>query len=195
MGFGSLGWVVSGAGGVPPFFVPGQEAVNSWDKHFNTANRTFEDLDYIFVGHATNDGLRQGAKVISQVTSAVTGWLAAARAAAGPKTAIFLCVPFGGFGAANEPKGSLKAGFDAYQAAQHDAKAFFIDLGREAAIGLECGAWERGCVGAWGSQAGSSLQGCDGIHPRGGTHAAARHGELGAMLATQAVLALAGHTL
>lgn len=112
VGFGSLGWVVSGAGGVPAFYMPGKESVNSWDKHFNTANRSFENLDYIFVGHATNDGLRQGSKVTAAVAEAVTGWLGAARAKAGPKTAIFLCVPFGSFGAANEPKGSLKAGFD-----------------------------------------------------------------------------------
>ena len=117
IGFGSLGWVVGGAGGVPAFFEPGKEAVNSWDKHFDSANRTFHDLDYIFVGHATNDGLRGGAKLIAPVTAAVTGWLHAARAAAGPATAIFLCVPFGSFGARNEPKGALKAGFDAYKAA------------------------------------------------------------------------------
>jgi hypothetical protein len=229
VGFGSLGWVVSGAGGVPAFYEPGKETVNSWNKHFNShddsANRSFEGVDYIFVGHATNDGLREGAKAIAPVTAAVTGWLGAARAASGPKTAIFLCVPFGAFGAANEPKGSLKAGFDAYQAKTPDAMAFFLDLGREAALGLECGAWEHGCVGtysffvcctlqmiysrhilththlthastgAYGSQAGASMQGCDGIHPRGGTHSTARQGELGAMLATQAVLALAGHTL
>jgi hypothetical protein len=195
VGFGSLGWVVSGAGGVPAFYVPGQESVNSWNKHYNTANRSFDNLDYIFVGHATNDGLREGSKATAAVTAAVTGWLGGARAAAGPKTAIFLCVPFGSFGAANEPKGSLKAGFDAYQAKNEDPHTYFIDLGRDAAIGLECGSWERGCVGAFGSQAGGSMQGCDGIHPRGGTHAAARHGELGAMLATQAVLAMAGHTL
>jgi hypothetical protein len=41
--------------------------------------------------------------------------------------------------AANEPKGSLKAGFDAYQAQSADARAYFLDLGRDAAIGLECG--------------------------------------------------------
>jgi hypothetical protein len=197
---------------------------------------SFENLDYIFVGHATNDGLREGSKATASVTAAVTGWLGAARAAAGPKTAIFLCVPFGSFGAANEPKGSLKAGFDAYQAKAHDARAYYIDLGaemnsgfraavlwkttactcqdrlgtvirkrnaentgvstgREAALGLECGSWERGCVGAFGSQAGPSMQGCDGIHPRGGTHAAARHGELGAQLAVAAALAMANHTL
>ena len=195
IGFGSLGWVVSGAGGVPAFYIPGKESVNSWDKHYNTASRSFENLDYIFVGHATNDGLREGSKATAAVAAAVAGWLAAARAAAGPQTAIFLCVPFGSFGAANEPKGSLKAGFDAYQAKKTDPRAYYIDLGREAAIGLECGSWERGCTGAYGSKGEPTMQGCDGIHPRGGTHAAARHGELGAQLAVAAVLAMANHTL
>jgi hypothetical protein len=47
-------------------------------------------------GHATNDGLRGATP--AAVVAAAQGWLAAARAAAGPATAIFLCVPFGGFG-------------------------------------------------------------------------------------------------
>ena len=54
---------------------------------------------------------------------------------------------------------------------------------------------QQGCWRAFGSQAGPSMQGCDGIHPRGGTHAAARHGELGAQLAVAAALAMANHTL
>ena len=41
---------------------------------------------------------------------------------------------------------------------------------------------------------GRSRQGCDGIHPRGGTLAEARHGELGAMLAVKVVLASLGVT-
>ena len=94
------------------------------------------------------------------------GWLGEVRQAVGPTTKVFLVVPFGGFGSKNAPIGSLKQGFDAYQklASAPDKNSFYIDLGKPAAIGLECGAWERGCVGAYGSQAGSSIQGCDGIH-------------------------------
>lgn len=44
----------------------------------------------MFVGHATNDGLR-GASVSAVVTS-VHGWLHAIRAAVGADTVIFLCV-------------------------------------------------------------------------------------------------------
>ena len=104
---------------------------------------------------------------------------------------IFLCVPFGGFGAANAPVGALKAAFDAYQQSAKDTKTYFIDLGRDAAIGLKGGAWERGCVGAYGSRAGASIQGCDGIHPRGGTVGSARHGELAAMLTAAPLKAMA----
>lgn len=30
VGFGSLGWTVAGAGGVPPFYIPGNEVGSSW---------------------------------------------------------------------------------------------------------------------------------------------------------------------
>lgn len=50
VGFGSLGWAVGGAGGVPPFYIPGNSAGSSWNKIYNEVNRTFENLDYIFVG-------------------------------------------------------------------------------------------------------------------------------------------------
>lgn len=73
-----------------------------------------------------------------------------------------------------------------------DTRTYLIDLGREAADGLECGSWESGCVGAYGSKPGAAVQSCDGIHPLGGTKDRARHGELGSMLAVQAALALAG---
>jgi len=212
VGFGSLGWVVGGAGGVPAFFNPGSDT-GSWNKIYGSssatggqpANRSFNGIDYIFVLHATNDGLRGGG--VPEVTASVAGWLREVRAAAGRDTAIFLVVPFGGFGSVNAPAGALKAGFERYQQqarqrqqpaqgllgpADADPKAFYIDLGRDAAVGLECGAWEHGCVGAYGSKAGASIAGCDGIHPRGGSVASARHGELGAMLAVQATLAMLG---
>ena len=169
VGFGSLGWVVGGAGGVPPFFVPGGGAAtdgtgaraaprdpacggalspsfepagarsatsakgslvvdratpgeSSWDKIYRaaageTATRTFDNIDYIFVLHATNDGLRGGST--AAVAASVQGWLAAVRAAAGPATKLFLTVPFGGFGSVNRPVGALKAGFDVRQLRHH----------------------------------------------------------------------------
>ena len=119
----------------------------------------------------------------------------------GPGTAIFLTVPFGGFGGVNRPVGALKAGFDAYRASaagKADRKTFLLDLGREAAIGLECFPNAK-YTPAYGSRCGHSEAGCGGIHPRGGTTTIARDAELGAQLAVSATLALmeeasAGHS-
>lgn len=188
VGFGSLGWVVGGAGGVPPFYEPAAEG-SSWNHIYADTPRNFSNIDYLFVLHATNDGLRGGTP--AAVATSVQGWLKDVRKACGPKTDIFLVVPFGNFGGKNAPVGALKSGYDAYQQMQvTDSKTHFIDLGRDAAIGLECGAWEHGCVGYYGSRAGPSIQGCDGIHPRGGTQGSARHGELASMLVAQASVLL-----
>jgi hypothetical protein len=221
VGFGGLGWVVPGGGGVVPFFTPGNATLSSWGRVWAGAPpRSFAGLDYVFVLHATNDGLRGAAGPV--VAASVAGWLAATREAVGPRTAIFLTVPFGGFGGPNQPVGALRAGFEAYQASVQEAaqlsalqgpgpdggtpeggthdsstpeggtpdpQTFFVDLGREAAIGLECFAGAA-YAPAYGSRCGRSAGGCGGIHPRGGTGSVARHGELGAMLATKAVLAI-----
>jgi hypothetical protein len=286
VGFGGLGWVVPGAGGVVPFFTPGDAAgaastTSSWGRVWAQAPpRSFANLDYVFVLHGTNDGLGTGGQPPATVASSVAGWLAAVRAAAGPKTAVFLTVPFGGFGGVNPPIGSLQMGFEAYQviegvgrvwvglagglvvggwvsgwvqsrlhgtsrpsysscsnvihrhyaclhllfevylllhcvvlwccgvvplyrcavvsmclyqAASADPKTHFLDLGRDAAIGLECtfrSTHDAHYTPAYGSWCGDSFSGCRGIHPLGGTGASARHGELGAMVATKAVMAM-----
>jgi hypothetical protein len=196
VGFGGLGWVVGGGGGVPPLFTPGNDALSSWNKVYAGHARSFAGLDYIFVLHATNDGLRgAGGQDPGKVAEAAEGWLAAVRAAAGPTTAIFLAVPFGGFGGVNRPVGALKAAFDAYKASpsgQRDARTFFVDLGRDAAIGLECFGNDPTLIPAYGSRCGRSEAGCGGIHPRGGTTTIARDAELGAMLAVSATGALLG---
>ena len=179
VGFGGLGWSVSGGGGVVPLFTPGNPAESSWNQHFAGAPRSFANLDYIFVLHATNDGLRAGNASIAAVTASATAWLTAQRAAAGAATDIFLTVPFGGFGANLAPAGSLKAAFDAYQAAAKEPKTHFIDMGASASKGLTHFGF-------------SSIESCGGIHPRGGTQYTARHGELGAMVAVHAVRAMAG---
>jgi hypothetical protein len=73
VGFGGLGWVVGGGGGVAPFFTPGNPAKSSWDRVWSGAPpRKFAGLDYIFVLHATNDGFR-GHKNNRQVTGKITG--------------------------------------------------------------------------------------------------------------------------
>lgn len=41
IGFGSLGWAVSGAGGVPALFTPGNDAKSSWNKVYDGTARDF----------------------------------------------------------------------------------------------------------------------------------------------------------
>ena len=194
VGFGRQGFTITGNGQVPPFFTPGVEANSTWNKVYESTPRSFREIDYIFILHGTNDGLNIASCPQAGVVASCEGWLHAVRAAAGADTAIFLVVPFGGFGTKNAPVNALPSAFAAYQkASPADKKTYLIDLGAEAAQGLECGGWMRGCRGAYGTSAiGSSLAGCDGIHPRGGTNETARHGELGAMLVVKAALALAG---
>lgn len=178
IGFGGLGWTVPGGGAVVPFFTPGQPAQTSWNQHFAGQPRAFgPGIDYLFVLHATNDGLRHGD--VKAVTASVHGWLAAVRKAVGPTTQVFLTIPFGGFGAGLAPVGALPAGFAAYKKdTPGDAATHLIDLGPSAARGLT-------------HFPAPTAEGCHGIHPRGGTTTVARHGELGAMLAVQAVQAVA----
>eukprot|EP01044_Picomonas_judraskeda_P023204 COSAG03_NODE_6014_length_1131_cov_0.889535_1_plen_248_part_00 len=193
VGFGRQGFTITGNGQVPPFFTPGAPENSTWDKVYENTPRPFAGIDYIFILHATNDGLNVDACPQEGVVASCEGWLHAVRAATGPETAIFLVVPFGGFGARNTPVNALPTAFANYQKTSADKNTHLVDLGAEAAQGLECGGWMRGCVGAYGTNTiGASLGGCDGIHPRGGTNETARHGELGAMVAVKAVLALAG---
>jgi lysophospholipase L1-like esterase len=193
IGFGGQGWVVGGGGGVPPFYTPQNDSRSSWNKIWRGAPRNFSNLDYVFVLHATNDGIQgQHGQAPTDVAVSVHGWLRAVRAAVGPATHVFLTVPFGGFGAANRPVNALPQGFAAYQGnlTVNDSRTHFIDLGREAAIGLECWPWNRHYAPAYGSRCGPSFSGCAGIHPRGGTVGSARHGELGAMVVAKAVMAM-----
>jgi lysophospholipase L1-like esterase len=194
VGFGGLGWLVGGGGGVPPFYTPHNDTRSSWNKIWRGSPRNFSNLDYIFVLHGTNDGIGgQKGQQPSEVAASVQGWLSELRATAGPFTEVFLTVPFGGFGAANRPENALPDGFAAYQgnhSGGNDTRTHYIDLGREAAIGLECWKWGVHYVPAYGSRCGPSFAGCAGIHPRGGTVGSARHGELGAMVVARGTATL-----
>ena len=114
IGFGGLGWSVPGGGGVVPVFTPGDPAQSSWNQVYAGAPRTFLGAfapDYVFILHATNDGLRERAQSVAPVTASVHGWLKAMRAAVGASPHVFLTVPFGGFGSVQDPIGALQAGF------------------------------------------------------------------------------------
>jgi len=166
VGFGSLGWTVSGGGNVPPFFTPGDDQNSSWNKVMNGAPRDFKGVDFVVVLHGTNDGLDYMPQ--EQVIKSVTQWLLAIRKVAGDDLRIYLTVPFGQFCA-----DALNEAYKSYQKDHSDKNLFLIDLSEPAAAGL---------IG-WADA--NSLQSKDGIHPRGGNSFVARHGELGAMVATQ----------
>eukprot|EP00929_Paragymnodinium_shiwhaense_P067810 TRINITY_DN34094_c0_g1_i1.p1 TRINITY_DN34094_c0_g1~~TRINITY_DN34094_c0_g1_i1.p1 ORF type:complete len:452 (+),score=65.99 TRINITY_DN34094_c0_g1_i1:79-1434(+) len=181
VGFGYQGWIVKGAGGVPPFYTEQVESKSSWNKIFFGAPRTFDNLDYIFVLHGTNDGLsyRPESWWASSVHRAVKGFLSEVRKATGAETHIFLVVPFGSFCARNKPEGVLKRAFDDYQEQAQDNRTHFLDLGEAAAEGLD-----RFVTGG-------TTYSCDGIHPTGGSRRMpSRQQQLGAMMAVKAAEAL-----
>ena len=96
---------------------------------------------------------------------------------AGPQTSIFVAVPFGGeLRTKNATRLAIRAGYAQYKASgagAADPCTFEVDLYPRAQRGLQ----------GLGSPTAES---CDGTHPL-----AQRHGQLGAMLATEAALVAA----
>lgn len=158
--FGRLGWTVWGNGGVPPVFTPGNDTISSWDKIDSTHIRNFtgRQLDYVVIGHGTNDGLTGATD--ANVQASAYGWLVAMRAAISPSTPIIVVIPFGGF-----ERSVLSEVFSAYQTKYNDKYAYYLDLGTPAEEGLT-------------HFNGGDWQSADGIHPN-----VWRDGQLGAMLA------------
>jgi lysophospholipase L1-like esterase len=159
VGFGRLGWTISGNGGVPPVFTPGNDAQSSWNKIDSKNARSFSpNPDYIVIAHGANDGLN--GKSDADVSASVTGWLVATRAAA-PSSRIILAIPFGQFCV-----NAITTGLNNYKS-QHpnDNNVFLINLGAAGARGLT-------------AFNGGTQEACDGIHPL-----TVRDGQLGAMYA------------
>jgi len=167
--FGRLGWTISGNGGVPPVFTPGNDAQSSWNKIDSKAARSFSpNPDYIVIAHGTNDGgvctpsANDGlnGRSDADVSASVTGWLVAQRAAA-PSTRIVVIIPFGGF-----CLNAITTGLNNYKTqAPSDNNVFLVNLGAAGARGLS-------------AFNGGTQEACDGIHPL-----TVRDGQLGAMLA------------
>ena len=67
------------SGNVPPVFTPGNDSYSSWNKIDANNPRNFGgQLDYIVMGHGTNDGLNN--RPASAVQAAAYAWLVAQRA-------------------------------------------------------------------------------------------------------------------
>jgi len=156
--FGRLGWTVYGNGNVPPVYTPGNDSLSSWNKIDSKHARNFTgQLDYIVIGHGTNDGGAPDANV----EASAFGWLVAQRAAVTSATSIIIVVPFGGF-----KEAALTEVYTTYQQKYNDQQTYFVDLGAPGQEGLT--SFVNG--GTWQSE--------DGIHPN-----VWRDGQLGAMLA------------
>ena len=174
VGYGKLAWTFGGNGNVPRF-------ADSWDQLWAGRQRRFRSVsgeaavpDAVLVSIGTNDGLVRGEDASEEVCYLVTAWLAAARAAMGRSTPIFLCIPFGGFGGtAMAPRDALPRAFEQYQAAcGGDGAMHLIDLGRDASTHL------TGFQFDGSGRFLSTPESADGIHPT-----RQRHAELGALIA------------
>jgi lysophospholipase L1-like esterase len=156
----------------------GAEAASAWDKISASTSRLpllqAQPPDYVVNALGFND---QNSDVSAAVlTETVATWLSLIRNATSPSTSVLMVMPFGGeMRTQNVTRDALLAGFAQYKATaqgQADPCAVLLDLYPRAQPGLQG-------LGA------PTAQSCDGTHPL-----ARRHGQLGAMVAVEAILAL-----
>jgi lysophospholipase L1-like esterase len=134
---GGMSWLRPSHSGIPPF-------PESWRFHWAGHPRTLNPApDLVIVNMGTNDGARD-------TSAAVTQWLQDIRRATGPRTPVFLLIPFG-----QQNREPLSR---AVQAA-NDPFVHLIDCGPEAAAGLN-------------KYREASAASFDGLHPNAATHAA-----------------------
>jgi lysophospholipase L1-like esterase len=146
-GKGGVGW--AWAGNVPAF-------TTSWKYQWSGQLRSFGSLKRFVVMMGTNDALES--ILDTNVTTAVTSWITAARSVLGVSTVIYVVIPFGGF-----KRNAISAGV----IAAADSNTKLIDLGT---------ALQAGLTGPQGTPTRESIS--DGIHP-----SVISHGQLGATLA------------
>lgn len=161
-------------GKVPPLLTVGDDALSSWNKVRSGVSRLPElaatPPTYVFNALGFND---QNVDVTPAVlTATVAAWLPTMRSAVGGNTTIFIVVPFGGeMRTANVTRLAVRAGYAAYMASAAgcgDPCTFLLDLYPRAQRGLQ----------GFGRP---TFESCEGTHPL-----AARHGQLGAMVAVEA---------
>mmetsp|Transcript_38717 Transcript_38717/g.93988 ORF Transcript_38717/g.93988 Transcript_38717/m.93988 type:complete len:689 (+) Transcript_38717:48-2114(+) len=188
VGYGRQGWTVPANGNVPPF--ANAMGVGSWERLWVGAPRQFAatggpHVDLVVVNLGTCDGLIAGPPCAANVRLAVAAFLPLLRAAVGPTTKIFLCVPFGGFGGNFQPPvGALYSGYHQYmsggipsttkkQMEKHptDPLTFYLQFGKETAHNLD------GFKVDSAGMVKSSRESYDGVHPL-----SARHAELADVL-------------
>ena len=161
-------------GNVPPLLTVGSDALSSWKQVHSGVSRLAElattPPTYVFNALGFND---QNNDVTPAALSAtVAAWLSDMRGAVGGNTSVFVVVPFGGeMRTANVTRLAILAGVAAYTASaagSGDPCTFLLDLYPRAQRGLQ----------GFGRP---TFESCEGTHPL-----AARHGQLGAMVAVEA---------
>ncbi|KAL3902780.1 MAG: hypothetical protein SGPRY_011928, partial [Prymnesium sp.] len=186
VGYGRQGWTTPGNGNVPPFASITGSSDCSWQKLWADAPRELAasggpHVDAVLLQHGTCDGLVAGPSSTHNVRLAVAAFLPQLRAAVGPTTKIFLCVPFGGFGDYHAPAEALYAGFRQRSKGglskvlgmfnDVDPFTYFVQFTKDVSINLD--GYKLDSSG----MVKSSRESYDGVHPL-----AVRHAELGEVM-------------
>eukprot|EP01117_Protostelium_nocturnum_P011255 TRINITY_DN4088_c0_g1_i1.p1 TRINITY_DN4088_c0_g1~~TRINITY_DN4088_c0_g1_i1.p1 ORF type:complete len:364 (+),score=99.52 TRINITY_DN4088_c0_g1_i1:126-1217(+) len=126
--WGGQGYTVIGSGKVPPLF--NSSGVSAFQWLNSEVPRDFSICpEYIVNGHGTNDGLRGIPP--AQVAPSVLGWMKAMRNNC-KQSKIFVIVPFGGY-----EKEAIQQAYKTYMSATNDKRLKLIQLGANAAKGLD----------------------------------------------------------
>ena len=161
---GGNGWLVTGAGGVPPWYSVSagvySESGSRWDKidgstsildsagHVSGYGGTGQEPVAIVVNFGTNEAFNLTTYPPSDITASVAGWLAAARTAA-PGAALCILrffasytgvVDIGGMSASSAAScwSAIQSGVANYQAANpSDANVHILDIGHDISVAIE----------------------------------------------------------
>ncbi len=142
IGYGAVGWDVSGNGGVPPFYDSSTPANSSWRHFYSGTTRLTNNSDLsagfaggvpnaLFLNMGTNDYLNT--TNTTNVRTKVASFLADARTTVGSWPAIFVISPFRfGNADASAYKTALLNGLADYQSAHpSDTRVYLLDLGSD----------------------------------------------------------------
>lgn len=127
VGASGVGFAVTGGGGVPPVYTPGNATQTSYDKVDSTNSRLVAGKfspspDIIYFNLGTNDALHAGS------AATLSAWLTLLRVAA-PSALILVGIPFAGYYRSN-----ITTQFNSYQTATPDPNTQIIDLNIDSRI-------------------------------------------------------------